>query len=86
MLYSSKQKTRIHVLKGKWWVSKNDTVCALMVSFWYHFGEKWTDFWGDFLGTFVFGVKSRIPIFENDTGGGLKKLRFWVLNGDFFEK
>jgi hypothetical protein len=39
-----------------------------------------------FLGTFVFGVKSMIPIFENDTIGELKKLQFWVLNGDFFEK
>jgi hypothetical protein len=27
-----------------------------------------------FLGTFVFGVKTMIPIFENDTGGELKKL------------
>jgi hypothetical protein len=50
-----------------------------MVSFWYYF-------WRDFFGTFVFGEISRIPIFENDTGGELKKLRFWVLNGDFFEK
>jgi hypothetical protein len=39
-----------------------------------------------FLGTLVFGRKTSIPIFENDTGGELKKLRFWVLNGDFFEK
>jgi hypothetical protein len=38
------------------------------------------------LGTLIFGVKSRIPIFGNDTGGGFKKLCFWVLNGDFFEK
>jgi hypothetical protein len=37
-----------------------------------------------FLGTFVFGRKTRIAIFENDTGGGVKKLCFWVLNGDFF--
>jgi hypothetical protein len=34
----------------------------------------------------IFGEISRIPIFENDTGGKLKKLRFLVLNGDFFEK
>jgi hypothetical protein len=39
-----------------------------------------------FWGTLIFGVKSMIPIFGNDTIGELKKLRFWVLNGDFFEK
>jgi hypothetical protein len=39
-----------------------------------------------FLGTLIFGEKSRIPFFGNDTGGELKKLQFWVLNGDFFEK
>jgi hypothetical protein len=65
---------------------KNDTVCALMVSLWCHFWEKWTAWPSYFFGTFVFGKISRIPIFENDTGGELKKLRFWVLNGDFFEK
>jgi hypothetical protein len=30
--------------------------------------------------------KTGIWIFKNDTGGGLKKVDFWVLNGDFFEK
>jgi hypothetical protein len=62
------------------------TDCARGGPFWYHFWAKWTDFWGDFLGTLIFGEISRIPIFENDTGGKLKKLRFWGLNGDFFEK
>jgi hypothetical protein len=55
---------------------KNDTVCAPMVSFWCHFWEKWYYFWGVFWGTLIFGEISRIPIFENDTGGELKKLRF----------
>jgi hypothetical protein len=47
------------------------------------FLEKMVSF---FLGTLIFGVKSMIAIFENDTMGGLKNVGFWVLNGDFFEK
>jgi hypothetical protein len=47
------------------------------------FLEKMVPF---FWGTFVFGEISMIPIFENDTMGCLKKVCFWVLNGDFFEK
>jgi hypothetical protein len=39
-----------------------------------------------FLGTLIFGKISRVAVFENDTGGGLKNVDFWVLNGDFFEK
>jgi hypothetical protein len=34
----------------------------------------------------IFVEISRIPIFENDTAGGLKKLCFWDLNGEIFEK
>jgi hypothetical protein len=39
-----------------------------------------------FLGTLIFGEISMIRIFGNDTMGGLKKVYFWVLNGDFFKK
>jgi hypothetical protein len=44
------------------------------------FLEKWYRLPLIFLGTFVFSRKTRIRIFENDTGGELKKLRFWAKN------
>jgi hypothetical protein len=50
------------------------------------FGKNGTTSPSFFWGTLIFGVKSMIPIFGNDTMGCLKKVEFWVLNGDFFEK
>jgi hypothetical protein len=59
-----------------------DRLCSdgvILVSFL----EKMVPF---FLGTLIFGEISMIRIFGNDTMGGLKKVCFWVLNGDFLKK
>jgi hypothetical protein len=71
-------------LGEKWGVSKMTPFVREWCHFSVIFGKNGTTSPSFFLGTLIFGVKSMIPIFENDTGGELIFPCFWFVNGDFF--